>query len=155
MKTLPLVFAGAVAACARPAPAVPSDDADFAAVRAVMDRMAVAIRAQDTTRMFANYSADRVSFAAHGVLATRRAELGPLYAGWDSTAVKGTYVAWTDPTFERLGPDAVLVFSKIRLARGNPAGQPTDTTGGTWTGVFAREAGEWLIRHEHESFERR
>lgn len=122
-------------------------------IRALLDRLIAAVRAQDGGRMASAYVLEEpIEFSSHGMLMSSRAALVAFYGGWDSTRARGTFAEFRDIRMRPLGPDAVLVHAMLRLARGTPTGTGADTLSGGWTGVFERRAGRWGLSHEHESF---
>lgn len=122
-----------------------------AAAAAIMDSMADAVQRQDGAKMLRSYD-DSAIYSSHGLMVRSKRELEPVYGAWDSTKTRGTYLKWIDRRFQVLAPDLVLGTSRLKLAPGNPKGQPTDTVTGTWTGVFIRRGSRWALLHEHESF---
>jgi len=122
------------------------------AAAAAMDSMADAIRRQDGAKMLRTYADSGLIYSSHGMLVTSRPALDSVYGAWDSTKTRGSVMIWQDRRYEVLGPRAVLATARFRLAIGNRTGTPADTTIGTWTGVFVKRNGRWVLFHEHESF---
>ncbi|MHB1328887.1 MAG: YybH family protein [Gemmatimonadales bacterium] len=127
----------------------------FPEVEGLMVRLADAVRRQDGVQMTSVYVLeDPLVFSNHGLFITKRDSLHAIYLAWDSTKTKGTFIRFEDLQYRAMGPDAVLVVGRLRLAWGTPTGTAADTLPGTWTGVFERRQGRWGLAHEHESFRR-
>jgi ketosteroid isomerase-like protein len=126
-----------------------------AEVEALMKRLTDAVNRQDGRLMTSVYVLeDPLIFSSHAVFLTRRDSLHAIYLAWDPTRTKGTFLAFDGLQYRPLGPDAMLVTGRLRLARGTPTGTAADTVRGSWTGVFERRKGRWGLAHEHESFQR-
>ncbi len=126
-----------------------------AEVQGLMQRLTDAVNRQDGKLMTSVYVLeDPLVFSSHATFVTRRDSLHAIYLAWDPTRTKGTFLAFDGLTYRPLGPDAMLVTGRLRLAWGTPTGPAADTTRGSWTGVFERRKGRWGLAHEHESFRR-
>ncbi len=131
------------------------DTTRFAEIETLMARLTDAVRRQDGAQMTTVYVLeDPLVFSNHGLFITKRDSLHAIYLAWDSTKTKGTFIAFEDLRYRAMGPEAVLVVGRLRLAWGTPTGTAADTLQGTWTGVFERRQGRWGLAHEHESFRR-
>lgn len=129
--------------------------APFRDIEVLMQRLTDAVKRQDGPSMTSVYVLeDPLVFSSHAVFMTRRDSLHAIYLAWDSTRTKGTFLAFDGLQYRQLGPDAVLVTGRLRLAPGTPTGTAADTLRGSWTGVFERRNGRWGLAHEHESFQR-
>jgi ketosteroid isomerase-like protein len=129
--------------------------ATVAEVENLMRRLTDAVNRQDGMLMTSVYVLeDPLVFSSHAVYMTRRDSLHAIYLAWDPAKTKGTFLAFEGLSYRPLGPDAMLVTGRLRLAPGTPTGTAADTLRGSWTGVFERRKGRWGLAHEHESFQR-
>lgn len=124
-------------------------------IEGLMQRLTEAVNRQDGRMMTSVYVLeDPLIFSSHAMFITRRDSLHAIYLAWDPGQTKGTFLAFDGLQYRSLGPDAVLVTGRLRLAPGTPTGTAADTLRGSWTGVFERRNGRWGLAHEHESFQR-
>jgi uncharacterized protein (TIGR02246 family) len=129
------------------------DTSGFPAVRALLDRLAAAVRAANGEAMLSVYVQEEpISFSSHGIAITSRETIAAQYRSWNPERMRGGYMEWQRLRLLPVGPAAVLAEGTIRIAQGTPTGAPADTLLGTWSGLFEQRRGRWGLAHEHESF---
>jgi uncharacterized protein (TIGR02246 family) len=143
MRTLPLVLAATLTACAAPPPTVDPTQA----LQALLDQSASAWNAGDLDGFLMTYARD----SATTFVTTR----GPVY-GFET--IRGRYAArfepgaerdslhFTDFTVRMLGADYVLSTARYVLTRGDSV-----TATGPFTVIWERRPEGWRMIHDHTS----
>jgi len=145
-----IAIAGAVllASC-KPAPFDPQDPVAIAAIDSIVQSMMAGSRDVDAAQVLGAAAPD-VTFITGDVmltgLETLRSRFDETYAGLvrqEQTQVENR--------IRLVSPDVALVTAIAEGTYTDKAGWTSDTVGIGTTLVFVREAGQWRVRHAHQS----